>query len=138
MHAKLVASGLVLGLTAVAFADEAGDELSQQVQELRELVESQQQRMSEQDVEISRLHGDGWLTEQRADQIRSLVHDVLADADTRASLLQGGMTAGYQDGFYVGSADGNFMLRIGGQMQIRYTYSYNDDDPQVASQDERS
>ena len=44
-------------------------------------------------------NGDTWLTEQRADEIRGLVQDVLADADTRASLLQSGTSAGYDDGF---------------------------------------
>ena len=62
--------------------------------------------------------GDDWLTEQRSDEIRGLVQDVLADADTRASLLQSGMTAGYDKGFVVGSADGNFLLKINGYTQF--------------------
>lgn len=32
-------------------------------------------------------NGDQWLTEARAAEIRSLVQDVLADADTRTSLI---------------------------------------------------
>ena len=55
------------------------------------------------------LKGDNWMTEERAEEVRSLVRDVLADADTRASLLQSGMTAGYDDGFMIGSTDGNFL-----------------------------
>lgn len=76
-----------------------------------------------------------WLTEQRADEIRSLVQDVLADADTRASMLQDGMTAGYDNGFFLASADGNFRLNLKGVVQFRWALSYqdNDDDPSIDS-----
>jgi hypothetical protein len=67
--------------------------------------------------------GDEWLTEQRADEIRGLVQDVLADADTRASLLQEGMTAGWDKNFYLASADGNYKLRVRGQIQVRYVFN---------------
>jgi hypothetical protein len=73
---------------------------------------------------------DEWLTEQRADEIRGLVHEVLADADTRASLLQSGMTAGYDNGFFIGSDDGNFKLKINGQLQFRYIYNVQDNSPE--------
>ena len=71
--------------------------------------------------------GESWLTEQRAEEIRGLVQDVLADADTRGSLLQNGMTAGH-DGkhFFLGSADGNFYLELSGQMQVRFIYNNQD------------
>lgn len=74
--------------------------------------------------------GDQWLTEQRATEIRSLVQDVLNDADTRASLQGSGMTAGWDKGFFLASADGKFKLQIAGQLQIRYAYNYLDDDTQ--------
>lgn len=70
---------------------------------------------------------DGWLTEARADEIRGLVYDVLSDADTRASLLQGGGSAGYDDGFVVSSSGGNFMLRINGWLQTTWLYNHADD-----------
>ena len=35
--------------------------------------------------------------ETRSAEVRALVRDVLADADTRANLMQSGMTAGYAD-----------------------------------------
>ncbi len=78
---------------------------------------------------VTQSEDEHWLTEQRADEIRSLVHDVLADADTRASLLQSGMTAGYNKGFFIGSEDGNFKLQIGGQIQFRYVYNRRQGDP---------
>jgi len=71
---------------------------------------------------------DHWLTETRADEIRGLVQDVLADADTRASLLQSGAVAGYDKNFFLGSADGNYMLKIAGQVQVRAVYNWQDDE----------
>jgi hypothetical protein len=70
--------------------------------------------------------GDQWLTEQRASEIRGLVQDVLADADTRASLLQSGMTGGWDKGFFLSSSDGNYKLKVSGWLQTRFVYNYQD------------
>ncbi|MEE8156469.1 MAG: porin, partial [Phycisphaerales bacterium] len=67
-----------------------------------------------------------WLTTRRAAEIRGLVQDVLADADTRSSLLQDGLTAGWDKGFFLGSADGNFLLKVQGQLQARFVYNTQD------------
>ncbi|MEE3002699.1 MAG: porin [Planctomycetota bacterium] len=64
-----------------------------------------------------------WLTEQRAEQIRGLVSDVLADADTRATLQGTGMTSGYDQGFFIGSSDGNWLMKINGELQVRWHYN---------------
>ena len=74
---------------------------------------------------VNELRGDDrdWLTEARSEEIRTIVHDVLADADTRASLLQSGMSAGWDDGFFIGSTDGNFHLKMMGQLQFRYVFN---------------
>ena len=65
--------------------------------------------------------GQTWLNERRAEEVKSLVKEVLADADTRASLLAEGATAGHDGGhFWVGSADGSFLLRVSGIIQIRH------------------
>jgi len=64
--------------------------------------------------------GEEWLTEQRAADIRGIVQDVLADAETRTSLQSAGATAGYDNGFFISSADGNFRLNINGLVQFRW------------------
>ncbi|MHC4422317.1 MAG: hypothetical protein ACYS1E_17205, partial [Planctomycetota bacterium] len=84
----LAAAGLCAGVAQVSGAEDAtnGDlieELRAEVAELRSTVAQMQANQNE-----------DWLTEQRADEIRGLVQDVLADADTRASLMQDGITAG--------------------------------------------
>jgi hypothetical protein len=81
-------------------------------------------------AEMKAQNGDKWLTEERAAEIKGLVKDVLADAETRTSLQATGATSGYDNGFFIGSADGNFKLKINALEQIRWTYNN-----QNASQD---
>ena len=68
--------------------------------------------------------GENWLTAQRASEIRAVVQDVLSDADTRANLAGTSATAGYDDGFFIASPDGNFKLKINGQLQNRFAYNW--------------
>lgn len=62
------------------------------------------------------------------DQVRALVAEMMADAQTRSSLLQSGSTAGHDGHFFLASADGNFRLNVSGQMQLRYMLTATDDD----------
>ncbi len=68
-------------------------------------------------------HDNSWLNDQRADQVRNLVHDVLADADMRSSLQGNNVTAGYDKGPFLASADGNWKLKISGHLQARWLYN---------------
>ncbi|MHC4416569.1 MAG: porin [Planctomycetota bacterium] len=120
----LLAGAAALTLTGGGFADNTNEELRARVAEL-------ESRLAAVEAEES----DQWLTEQRAGEIRGLVQDVLADADTRASLLAQGMTAGYQDGAVISSPDGNWMLRTNIHMQQRFVYN-NIDDAGIATLDD--
>ena len=62
-----------------------------------------------------------------ADSVRALVAEMIADADSRSSLLQSGGTAGHDGNFFLSSADGNFTLKLSGQSQTRYTLNFNDE-----------
>ena len=42
---------------------------------------------------------------------------------TRASLQDSGMTAGWNDGFFLASPDGRFRMEVGGLVQFRYQLS---------------
>jgi hypothetical protein len=73
--------------------------------------------------------GNNTLTEERANEIKSIVRDTLADADTRTSLQGGGAMAGYDNGFFMSSADGNFKLKLGVLEQVRYVWEFAEGDP---------
>ena len=97
---------------------------SDEVQELRELVDTLR---SEVDV-LRAEQGTDWMTEQRSEEIRELVQDVLADADTRASLQGGGALAGYDGGFFIKSSDNKFKLKFNGQLQTRWAFNHRKGD----------
>jgi hypothetical protein len=89
------------------------------------------QRLAAAEAKIAAMEAasnQNWLTEQRATEIRGLVQDVLADADTRASLLQSGTTAGYDNGAVIGSADGNYLMRTNILLQPRFILNSTDSD----------
>ena len=132
MHRRVLLGMLVVSLCPLARAastDEAIESPPPSLQELLERIETLEEDKAAMRSEIDELRtelDDDWLTEQRADQIRSLVADVLADADTRASLLQDGLTAGWSEHFFLASADGRFKLQIDGLLQVRFNWNYHD------------
>ncbi len=122
---------LMCTVGAAICAPAAGDE----VQQLRATVQALQEQVKQLKASAA---DDQWLTEHRASEIRALVHEVLADADTRASLLGSSITAGWDNGFKIGSSDGNFLLKIGGQIQVRYVYNHSDESPDLDGDQHRA
>lgn len=105
---------LVLGLAGVVRADQDTD--------MRAEIARLQQRLNEVEAQQSQ----NWLNERRAEEIKSLVQDVLTDADTRASLMADGSVAGHDGShFFLASADGGFLLKFAGQVQIRFGANFN-------------
>ena len=79
-------------------------------------------------AELRNAQGDNWLNERRAEEIKGLIRDVLADAETRMALTEDGFYAGVKDGkFFLSSADGNYTMYIGGQIQFRYLVNVEGD-----------
>lgn len=68
-----------------------------------------------------------WLNERRKEEIKSLIHEVVADAETRASLKEGGVTAGWNKHFFLASEDGNFLMEVSGYVQTRYIANFRDE-----------
>ncbi len=66
-----------------------------------------------------------------ADEIRAIVAQTLADAQTRSSLLQASAGSGHDGRFFLASPDGNFRLNVSGQVQFRYLLSFRQDEPGV-------
>lgn len=62
------------------------------------------------------------------DEVRALVAEMMTDANSRSSLLQGGGTAGHDaKGFFLASGDGKFRLNVGGFTQTTYYVNSRDD-----------
>jgi len=115
-------AALVCGLSGAAWADADMDQIRQELAQLRQAnTQLQQQVASMQTAE-----NINWLNERRAQEVKAMIHEVLADADTRSSLAEGGMTAGYNKGFFLASEDGKFRLNLGGQIQFRYIATLRD------------
>lgn len=72
-------------------------------------------------------HADTAAQTGASDEVRALVAEMLADAQGRSSLLQGGGSAGHDGKFFLASADGNFRLNVNGQVQLRTNISMRDD-----------
>ncbi|MCX5659414.1 MAG: porin [Planctomycetota bacterium] len=110
-----LSSGLLLGVTGVVHADATseGTDVKAEVAALRARVNELEGKQSQ-----------TWLNAQRAEEVKALVKDVLADADTRSSLMANGMTAGHNGtNFFLASEDNNFLLNISGLIQARYEYA---------------
>lgn len=105
----ILASGLAFTGVASAQGTDALSEIAQLKAEVAQLKAQ---------------NGDKWLTEERAAEIKSLVKDVLADSETRSSLQGTGATAGYNNGFFISSADGNYKLNVSVLAQARFTWNY--------------
>ena len=106
-------AGSTLTLTSVSYgATEAINDTATQLSEMKAEIAA-----------LKAQQGEQWLTEQRAEQVRGIVQDVLADADTRASLQNTAATSGYDNGFFISSADGNFKLKITALEQVRFVYN---------------
>ncbi len=119
-YVGILATGLVLTGAASAQGTDAMVEIARLQSELATLKAQ---------------NGDKWLTEERAAEIKSLVKDVLADSETRTSLQGSSATSGYNNGFFISSADGNFKLQLGLLAQARFTWNYQPGDNIVAGAD---
>ncbi len=111
---------------APLFAQEApptAEDVRALLQRVGELEQSNAKLLDEV-ADLKSASDDDWLTEKRAMEIRAVVEDVLADSMTRSSLQDSGLTAGWDDGFFLKSPDSRFTLNVGGMVQARWMGSY--------------
>ncbi len=126
MTSKRVSGVAVAAIAAVAGSGAAdgpsGSEALQSALDKIGQLEATVERLNSRLGELEAADGEQWLSETRAAQIRGVVTDVLADAESRTSFRSDAAMAGYAPGkgFYLQSADGNYALRISGQVQFRY------------------
>ncbi len=140
-RAGLVLMPTVFVATAAALGQAPdGDPVDERLEAMERSVNGLRQENAAMQAEIGELRGrlgENWLTEQRAEEIRGLVADVLADADTRASALSQGMTAGWSEHFFLASPDGRFKLQLAGQLQFRYVWSFHDETDGITTEPDK-
>ncbi|MFM7260421.1 MAG: porin [bacterium] len=132
-----ISTAAILTNAAVANAQDSAD-LRRALDEIERLKQSNAalaEKVGALEERVAEGNDAGWLTEQRAAEVRAIVTDVLADAGTRTSLADGA-TAGYdaKKGFFLASADGNYTLQMKGETQIRWAYSARDIGAETAAQ----
>jgi hypothetical protein len=109
-------AGAVCGFAALAQAETAVEA------DLRAKVDMLEKRLSQ----VEGKSNESWLNERRAEEVKALIQEVLSDADTRASLMQDGVVAGWNKKFFLASPDGTFLLNIGGRIQGRHIFNHRD------------
>jgi len=109
----VVAGALGMGNAVARAAEPTTDELMKQIEQLQTKV---QQLETKQTAAAS------------GQQVDATVNRVLEDAQKRSQLLQmEGFTAGWNDGFKIQSADGNFLLQPYFQFQFRNVTTFRED-----------
>lgn len=125
----VLVGALVCGLSTAAYGETA--DVAAQMEAMQAQIAQLRNENSQMKAEVQNIraqNGETWLNERRAEEVKSLVREVLADADTRASLQGSGMTAGYNKNFFLASEDGKFLLQMGGRIQMRYIANFRDKD----------
>lgn len=90
-------------------------------------MEQELQALRSEVTQLRAAQGESWLNEKRAEEVKTLIRQVLSDADLRASLQGAGATAGWNKGFFIASEDGLFLLHMAGHIQLRYVANFAPD-----------
>lgn len=122
---RMFTTAAIAGALATGFAGTVSAQTEAEIAQMRADMARMQAELSQLKAQQE---GD-WLTEARAEEVRGLINEVMADANTRASLLQEGAMAGIDSKgkIFLKSADGDFSMNVSGQIQFRYILNNVDD-----------
>lgn len=127
-----LAAASLLVLTGSALGQDSADDSIEAMRARLDGIRAENAKLRAEIDELRSATDDRWLTEQRTEEIRQIVHDVIADADTRSSLLDSGLMAGWSEHFFLADPSGRFKLQFEGQIQVRAAYNYHDSNPNVS------
>ncbi|MCP4834503.1 MAG: hypothetical protein GY895_07010 [Phycisphaera sp.] len=101
------------GVPVAHGGDETRGNLQAEIDALRGEIDELRDRRLEDDIDADRMQ-----------EIRALVSDVMADAGRRTTFQDDVAIPGWKKGFQLRSPDGNFLLKVGGQVQIRFVLNH--------------
>ena len=94
IRAALAASVMTfLSAGAVLAADAPAGDVNSEISALKTRI-----------AELEKKENENWLTEERTNQIKSIVQEVIADSQTRGNFSDG-VDAGYNYGFFIKTTD---------------------------------
>jgi phosphate-selective porin OprO/OprP len=116
---------LVGAFTGLALGEDASDSQvnSEELARLEALLQSQQNRIERLERRLVATRAQGQDT-ARTEAMKQQIREVLSEQEFRESLMPSMMQAGYDKGFFIRSSDENFLMKINGRMQFRWTH-YN-------------
>ena len=125
--AAFVAATAGVGMTLPAHAQNA--DAPQDLQRQIAAMQAQLAQLQQENAAIRQAQEGDWLNDRRKAEVQALIEEVLTDADGRGSFQDfQGFYAGIRDGggAFLASQDEKFLLEIGGQMQFRYIFNFDD------------
>ncbi len=93
----------------------------ERIRALEEKLAASSQRLEE----LTRLVGGADATaldQQRVEALKQQIREVLSEQEFRSSLMPSSVSAGYDNGFYIGSSDEQFLMKFNGVMQTRFQH----------------
>jgi len=114
-----LALGVLAGLASAGDRTSPGN--TDQVARLERLLNAQQQKIDTLQEQVSAFNSQDQES-QRVEAMKQQIREVLNESDFRESLMPSVLQAGYDDGFYIRSADNDFLMRINGRLQFRFTH----------------
>lgn len=114
-----VAIGVLV--TSVCAVDRAVADTEDEIAQLKALLTAQEQRIVALQEQVAAGNAQD-VDEQRSDAMRQQIRDILSEEEFRESFMPSVLQAGYDNGFFIRSSDDNFLMKINGLMQFRWTH----------------
>jgi phosphate-selective porin OprO/OprP len=114
---------LIGACAASALGDDAPNSHvdTEELARLEALLQSQQNQIEQLEQRLMAARGQSE-DAARVEAMKRQIREVLSEQEFRESLIPSMMLAGYEKGFFIRSSDENFLLRINGRMQFRWTH----------------
>lgn len=91
------------------------------IERLEALIQAQQNQIQDLQQQVSLASQDS-TDAARVQAMREQIRSILNEKEFRDSLMPSSVQAGYDNGFYIGSTDENFLLKFNGLIQFRWTH----------------